>query len=62
MKYYIKYAQYFYLGVAILFVIDAISKYQNGEVYWVNLLLAGIGIFMFMFKRNFAKKFEARNK
>lgn len=62
MKYYIKYAQYFYLGVAILFVIDAVSKYQNGEVYWINLLLACIGIFMFMFKRNFAKKFESRNK
>jgi hypothetical protein len=62
MNYYIKYAQYFYLIVAILFIADAFSKFQNNEVYWISLLLAGIGIFMFIFKRNFAKKFESRNK
>lgn len=62
MKYYVKYAPFFYLIVAVLFVIDAVSKYNSGEVYWISLLLAGIGVFMFIFKRNFAKRYEAQNK
>ncbi len=62
MKYYIKYAQYLYLIVAILFVFDAFTKFRSNQSYWINLLLAFIAILMFMFKRKFAKKFEDQNK
>lgn len=62
MKSYIKYFQYFYLIIAILFLVDAFNKYQKGEVFWINLLLASCAIFMFYFKRRFAKRYEDRNK
>ncbi len=59
---YHKYFQFIYLIIAVLFIGDAISKYRNKEVYWTSLLLAGCGIFMFFFKRNFAKKFDNYKK
>ncbi len=62
MKSYIKYFQYFYLLIAILFLIDAFKKYQIGEVFWISLLLAGFAFFMFIFKRRFAQRYEDRNK
>ncbi len=61
MKNYIKYFQYFYLLIAILFLYDAFSKFSAGQEYWVGLLLAGFAIFMFIFKRRFAKKYENQN-
>ena len=61
MKNYHKYFQYFYLFIAALFIYDAYSKFALDQVYWTSLLLAGLGIFMFFFKRKFAKKFEDRN-
>ena len=62
MKNYIKYFQYFYLLIAILFIYDAVSKFLNSESYWVSILLAAIAIFMFYFKRKFAKKYEEQTK
>ena len=61
MKNYHKYFQYFYLLITALFLYDAYGKYQKNEVYWTSLLLAALGVFMFFFKRKFAKKFEDRN-
>lgn len=62
MKSYIKYFQYFYLLIAILFLVDAFMKFQKGEVFWISLLLAGCAVFMFIFKRRFAQRYEDRNK
>ena len=61
MKNYHKYFQYFYLLITALFLFDAFTKYQKNQVYWTSLLLAALGVFMFFFKRKFAKKFEDRN-
>lgn len=61
---YLKFTQYAYLLAGILFLIDAFSKYQEGETNSAILsaLLGGVGVFMFFFRRSFAKKFEDRNK
>ena len=62
MKYYIKFAPYFYLLVAILFLFDAFSKYQANQTYWISIALASVAIVMFAFKRKFAKKFDNQSK
>lgn len=60
---YLKYTQYAYLIVAILFLYEAIMKMSAGEATpWLSFLIAGVGIFMFFFRRKFAKKMENQNK
>ncbi|MEL1252792.1 hypothetical protein AAEO57_03310 [Flavobacterium sp. DGU38] len=60
---YLKYTQYAYLIVAVLFIYDAITKINAGnDTPWLSFLIAGMGVFMFFFRRKFAKKFEDRNK
>lgn len=60
---YLKYTQYAYLIVAILFLYEGIMKISAGEpTPWLSFLIAGVGIFMFFFRRNFANKMENRNK
>ncbi|CAM3833757.1 hypothetical protein B0A58_13035 [Flavobacterium branchiophilum NBRC 15030 = ATCC 35035] len=52
-----KYIQYVYLGIALLFLIDAIRQYQNGETFWISLLFVGMAIALFFIKRKMAKRF-----
>ncbi|GGE99737.1 hypothetical protein [Flavobacterium limi] len=60
---YLKYTQYAYLVIAVLFIYDAITKINAGnDTPWLSFLIAGMGIFMFFFRRRFAKKFEDRNR
>jgi hypothetical protein len=60
---YLKYTQYAYLIVAILFLYEGIMKISAGEATpWLSFLIAGMGIFMFFFRRKFANKLDNRNK
>lgn len=60
---YLKFTQYAYLIAGILFAVDAYKKWEtdNGNAI-IEAIFAAIGIFMFFFRRKFAKKFEAHNK
>lgn len=59
---YSKFFQYAYLIFAILFLYDAVSKYMgSGEIAYTSILLGALAVFMFFFRRKFAKKFENRN-
>ena len=60
---YLKYTQYAYLVIAALFIYDGITKINSGEgTPWLSFLIAGMGVFMFFFRRKFAKKFDDQNK
>ncbi|WP_298221289.1 hypothetical protein [Flavobacterium sp.] len=59
---YLKYTQYVYLLFSGFFVYDGISKLNSGESPWISFGIAAVSLFMFFFRRNFAKKFENRNK
>lgn len=59
---YLKYTPYLYLVFAVFFVYDAIVKWDNPkETPILSLLIAGLGVFMFFFRRRFAKKMQDRN-
>jgi positive regulator of sigma E activity len=59
---YLKYTQYVYLVFALFFIYDAISKMIAGEATpWLTFIIAGVAIFMFFFRRKFAKKFDDHN-
>ena len=58
---YLKYTQYVYLVFGIYFIYDGIMKWNNPDKPWLSFIIAGLAIFMFFFRRNFAKKFENRN-
>lgn len=60
---YLKFTQYAYLIAGILFAVDAFRKWEtdNGNAI-IAAIFAAVGIFMFFFRRKFAKKFEDRNK
>lgn len=60
---YLKFTQYAYLIAGILFAVDAFKKWENerGNAI-IEAIFATVGIFMFFFRRKFAKKFEDRNK
>ena len=61
---YLKFTQYAYLIAAILFAFEAYNRYTSGETNKaiIMALFAVVGIFMFFFRRNFAKKFAERNR
>ncbi|WP_223551088.1 hypothetical protein [Aestuariivivens sp. NBU2969] len=60
---YSKFFQYAYLIFAILFIYDAINKYVNeGVVAYTSLLLAATAVFMFFFRRRFAKKMANKDQ
>ncbi|WP_140486079.1 DUF6526 family protein [Flavobacterium sp. GSA192] len=57
-----KYTPYVYLILAAFFIYDAIEKWNVADATPVlSLLMAGLGIFMFFFRRRFAKKMQDRN-
>ncbi len=60
---YLKYTPYIYLVFAAFFVYDAIVKWNDTTATPVlSLLIAGLGVFMFFFRRRFAKKMQDRNR
>ena len=60
---YLKFTQYAYLIAGIIFAYDAFRTWEtdNGNAI-IKSIFAAIGIFMFFFRRKFAKKFDERNK
>lgn len=61
---YLRFTQYAYLIAGVLFAIEAFNQYnsENTNKAIIMGILAAAGVFMFFFRRNFAKKFEDRNK
>ncbi|MDI9256509.1 MULTISPECIES: hypothetical protein [Flavobacterium] len=61
---YLKFTSYAYIIAAILFAVEAFLKLQEGDNNKAILMgLFALGcVFLFFFRRNFAKKFEERNK
>ncbi|MEC5164983.1 putative membrane protein [Flavobacterium sp. PL11] len=62
---YLKFTQYVYLVFGAYFVYDGITKLNNpalGGSPWLSFIIAAVAVFMFFFRRKFAKKFEDRNK
>jgi len=60
---YLKYTQYVYLIFGAFFIYDGIKKMNNpNETPWLSFIIAGLAIFMFFFRRKFAKKFENRDE
>lgn len=56
---YSKIFQYAYLVFAVLFIYDAATKYfNNGEIVYPSILLAGLAIFMYFFRQKFRKKYQ----
>ena len=60
---YLKYTQYVYLAFAVYFIYDGITKLNEGaETFWLSFAIAVMAIFMFFFRRKFAKKFDDNKK
>ncbi|MBP4142895.1 hypothetical protein MW871_13075 [Flavobacterium sp. I-SCBP12n] len=60
---YLKLTQYVYLLFAAYFIYDGVTKLidpQTGTP-WLSFIIAALAIFMFFFRRKYAKKFEDRN-
>lgn len=57
---YLKYMAYLYLFIAIVFAIDGVVRLNNGEDSLISFLFAGVGVFMFFFRKNSYKKFQDR--
>jgi len=61
---YLKFTQYAYLIAGVLVAIESYNQYQAGNMN--KAIIMGIftlvAIFMFFFRRNFAKKFQEGNK
>ncbi len=59
----LQFLQYAYLIFAVLFLYDAIAKWNvEGENPYLSLGLAALAIFMFFFRKKFRKRFEDRGK
>ncbi|SHG90400.1 hypothetical protein SAMN05444372_111123 [Flavobacterium micromati] len=61
---YLKFTQYVYLVFGAYFIYDGFTKLNNPNLGtpWLSFIIAGVAVFMFFFRRKFAKKFEDRNK
>ncbi|HJS01393.1 MAG TPA: hypothetical protein VJ780_10705 [Flavobacterium sp.] len=60
---YLKYTSYIYILFSVFFVYDAIVNWNNPNATPVlSLLIAGLAVFMFFFRRRFAKKMQDRNR
>lgn len=59
---YLKYTPYIYLLASVFFVYKAIEVWSSEtDDHFLFLGIAALSVFMFFFRRKFAKKFEARN-
>jgi len=59
---FLKYTSYLYLAFGLYFLYEGYTKWSADESPWLSLILGGLAIFMFFFRRKFSKKFEDRNK
>jgi uncharacterized membrane protein len=59
---FLKYTSYLYLAFGIYFLYEGYTKWNSDETPLLSFIIAGLAIFMFFFRRKFAKKFENRNK
>ena len=60
---YLKYTQYVYLAFAVYFIYDGVTKINEGtDTATLSFIIAGMAVFMFFFRRKFARKFDDRNK
>ena len=61
---YLRFTSYAYIIAGILFAVEAFLKLQEGDNNKAILMgLFALGsVFLFFFRRNFARKFEERNK
>ena len=60
---YMKYTQYVYLLIAVAFIYDGITKLNDpADNPWLSFLIAGVSIFMFFFRRKYAKRFDDHYK
>ena len=59
---YLKFTSFIYLLAAAFFIYDAYARYTEGSTYWLSLGLAAVSIFMFFFRRHFARKIEDRKR
>ena len=59
---YLKYTQYVYLLFCGFFIYDGFSKLNSEQSPWISFMIAAVALFMFFFRRKFAKKFENENK
>ncbi len=59
----LQFLQYAYLIFAVLFLYDAISKWNTdrNEAY-ISLFFVAIAVFMFFFRKKFKKRFQDRGK
>ena len=60
---YLKFIQYIYLSVAVFFLYDAFRKYQEGKELsdiGLSLIIAGVSIGMFFFRRHFHNKYQKK--
>lgn len=59
---YLKYTQYVYLIFSAFFIYDGITKINSEQGPWLSFIIAGVAIFMFFFRRRWAKKFEQEKR
>lgn len=55
---YLKFIQYIYIIFAGFFIYDAYMKFKNNEDYLLSLIIAGVAIGMFFFRRHFHNKYQ----
>jgi phosphotransferase system glucose/maltose/N-acetylglucosamine-specific IIC component len=59
---YLNITKYLYLVVGLVMTYSAITKWKDGDNYFLEIMLAVAAIFTFFFRSRFAKKFEERKK
>lgn len=60
---YLKYTQYIYLVAAIFLAVRAVEMWdQDNDEHFLFLGFAILCVFMFFFRRKFAKKYDDNNK
>ncbi|RZJ71605.1 hypothetical protein [Flavobacterium sp.] len=63
MNGYFKLVPFVYLAAALFFLYSAYANYnEQMESWWIWLALSGLCVFMFFFRRRFAKKFMDQNQ
>ena len=60
---YLKFTAYFYLAAALFLLYDGFTKINDPEnSCLLSFFLAAVAIFLFFFRKHFAKKFSDQNK
>lgn len=59
---FLKYTSYLYLAFGLYFMYEGCVKWTANENPVLSFIIGGLAIFMFFFRRKFAKRFEDRSK